>query len=59
MIKAKKNLYKRVYRADNNYHYPQIPGNLIREKGKDYFTNLESTEISEGTAANPKISLLK
>eukprot|EP00957_Ditylum_brightwellii_P101593 7742860-Ditylum_brightwellii.AAC.1 len=59
MIKAKKNSYKIVYRADNTYYYPQIPGNLIGEKGKGYFTNLELTGSSKGTVANPKISLMR
>eukprot|EP00957_Ditylum_brightwellii_P184213 14031077-Ditylum_brightwellii.AAC.1 len=59
MINAKRESYKRVYREDNTYHYPQIPGNLMHEKGKDYFTNLKLTGSSEGTAANPKISLLR
>eukprot|EP00957_Ditylum_brightwellii_P041829 3168236-Ditylum_brightwellii.AAC.1 len=56
---AKKNSYKRVYKNDNTYHYPQIPENLLCEKGKDHFTNLELTGSSEGTAKSPKISLLK
>eukprot|EP00957_Ditylum_brightwellii_P189116 14395463-Ditylum_brightwellii.AAC.1 len=56
---AKKHSYKRIYRNDNTYHYPQIPENLLCEKGKDYFTNLILTGSSEGKAKSPKISLLK
>eukprot|EP00957_Ditylum_brightwellii_P000407 31534-Ditylum_brightwellii.AAC.1 len=56
---TKKNSYKRVYRNDNTYHYPQILENLLCEKGKDYFTNLELTGSSKGIAKSPSISLLK
>eukprot|EP00957_Ditylum_brightwellii_P027242 2059818-Ditylum_brightwellii.AAC.1 len=46
-IMAKKNSCKKIYRNDNIYHYPQIPENLLGEKGKDYFTNLKLTGSSK------------
>ena len=57
-MKAKKNSYKRVYRSDGTFHFPKIEENLLRIKGKEYFTSLELTGSSEGTEKDPKISLL-
>ena len=43
MVAAKKNSYKRVYRADGTYHYPQIATNILRRKGDLYFKSEELT----------------
>ena len=59
MVKEKKDLYKRVYCNDGAYHYPKVPENNICSNGKEYFQNLELTGSSKGTAAQPKMSLLK
>ena len=61
MVNAKKDSYHRVNLSDNSgrYHYPQIPENILRKKGELYFENHEVTGSDEGTAKNPKFSLLK
>ena len=59
MMQATKDSYKRVYKPDGSYHYPQNPENRLREKGEWYFKSLELTGSSEGTSKKPKISLLK
>jgi len=59
MVKAQKDSYKRVYRDNGTYYYPKIPENKLRSKGEMYFQSMEITGSSEGTAANPKFSLLK
>jgi hypothetical protein len=59
MVKAKKNSYRRVYRNDGTYHYPKDPANMLRREGEEYFENWEIQGVSEGTAKNPKFSLLK
>jgi hypothetical protein len=59
MVKAKKDSYRRVYRNDGTYHYPKIPENILRREGEKYFESWEIQGVSEGTAKNPKFSLLK
>ena len=59
MEKAKKDSYKRVYRDDGSYHYPKIAEGLLRVKGQEYFKGVELTGANEGTAKDPKVSLLK
>ena len=59
MVEAEKDAYKRVYKEDGTYHYPPIPENLIRRRGEEYFKSLDITGSNEGTAKNPKCSLLK
>eukprot|EP00978_Attheya_sp_CCMP212_P046191 scaffold378327_cov47-Attheya_sp.AAC.1 len=59
MQKAKKNSYSRVYRNDGTYHYPKDPANILRREGEENFENWEIQGVSEGTAKNPKFSLLK
>eukprot|EP00978_Attheya_sp_CCMP212_P014882 scaffold38207_cov28-Attheya_sp.AAC.1 len=59
MQKAKKNSYSRVYPNDGTYHYPKDPANILRREGEEYFENWEIQGVSEGTAKNPKFSLLK
>ena len=59
MIEAAKDTYKRVYKDDGSYHYPPIPENLVRRKGKEYFKNLNITGSNKGTPQKPKCSLLK
>jgi len=39
MVRASRDSYKRVYRDDGTYHYPQIPENILRRKGQEYFEN--------------------
>ena len=58
-VKAKKNTYKRVYRPDGTFHYPQIEENLIREKDKEYFDNWEITGSREEKNGVKKFSLKK
>ena len=58
-VKAKKNTYKRVYKDDGTFHYPQIEENLIREKGKEYFENWEITGSREEKNGAKKFSLKK
>jgi hypothetical protein len=41
------------------YHYPKIPESKLHSKGEMYFESMDITGSSEGTAANPKFSLLK
>ena len=59
MVKQSKDSYKRVYKDDGSYHYPKIPENLIKKKGDWYSRNVELTGCSEGTASDPKCSLLQ
>ena len=59
MVTAQKDSYKRIYRPDGTYHYHRIPENILRVEGEDYFENWEITGHNEGTARNPKWSLLK
>jgi hypothetical protein len=59
MQKAKKDSYKRFYQEDGTYHYPKIPENKLRMKGEMYFESMEITGSNEGTATDPKFSLLK
>ena len=59
MVKASKNSYKRVYKTDGSYHYPQIPENIKRRKGEEYFKPMELNGSNTGTPKKPKISLLQ
>jgi hypothetical protein len=61
MVAAAKDSYKRVYKDDNsgNYHYPQIPENLLRSAEELYFKSMEITGSNEGTDKKAKFSLLK
>ena len=59
MVKAKKDSYRRVYREDGTYHYPQIETNILRRKGEEYFKGVELTGSSNGTEKDPKMSLLE
>ena len=59
MREATKDSYKRVYRDDGTYHYPQIAENLLRSAGQLYFKSMEITGSNEGTDKDPKFSLLK
>ena len=59
MKKADKDSYRRVYKDDGSFHYPNLPENLLRKKGTEYFQSLDITGSSEGTDAKPKFSLLK
>ena len=43
MVKATKDSYKRVYREDGTYHYPQIEENRLRTKGEMYFRDMGVT----------------
>ena len=58
MVKASKNSYRRVYKNDGTYHYPKIKNNIMRVKGKQYFTSVDLTGSKDGTAKNPKMSLI-
>jgi hypothetical protein len=59
MVEATRDSYKRVYRDDGTYHYPQIAENLLRSAGQLYFKSMEITGSNEGTDKKPKFSLLK
>ena len=59
MVKQSKDSYKRVYKDDGSFHYPKIPENLLNKKGHWYSQNVELTGCSEGTAKEPKLSLLQ
>ena len=59
MVKAQKNSFKRVYRDDGTYHYPRLPENQLREKGKEYFENQEITGSKESDGKNRKFALAK
>jgi hypothetical protein len=56
---AKKDSYKRVYKPDGSFHYPPLPGNILRKKGELYFAPMEIKATSEGTTKEPKFLLLK
>ena len=58
MVKASNNSYRWVYKNDGTYHYPKIENNIMRVKGKQYFTLVDLTGSKEGTAKNPKMSLI-
>jgi len=32
MVKARESSFKQVYKENSEYHYPQIPENMLREK---------------------------
>ena len=55
MVKAAKDSYKRVYKADGSYHCPKIPVNKLRSKGEEYFQSCEITGSAEGNEKTPKI----
>ncbi|OEU05754.1 hypothetical protein FRACYDRAFT_258384 [Fragilariopsis cylindrus CCMP1102] len=59
MVEAVRDSYRRVYRDDGSYHYPQIAENLLRSAGDPYFKSMEITGSNEGTDKEPKFSLLK
>jgi len=59
VVKAKQTSYKRQYRENGTYHYPKEDSNISRRAGDEYFQNHEITGSNEGTANNPKFSLLK
>ena len=59
MVKQSKDSYKRVYKDDGSFHYPKIPENILNKKGHWYSRNVELTGCSEGTAKEPKLSLLQ
>ena len=58
MIKATKDLFKRVYKNDRTYNYSTIISNKVRIKGNLYFKPCEMTGSKEGTEKEPKISLV-
>ena len=62
---AGRTTYKREYlkkgekkKGKKNYHYPQREDNISRKKGDRYWVPMEITGSSEGTAKDPKFSLL-
>ena len=59
LVPAKKDSYKRVYKQDGTYHYPQVPQNRLRVAGELYFENWEITGSDKGSKKSPKFSLLK
>lgn len=58
MVPAARDTYRRVYRDDGTYHYPQIASNRLRRKGEPYFKSMEITGSNPGTAKEPKFDLL-
>jgi hypothetical protein len=58
MVPAARDTYRRVYRDDGTYHYPQIATNRLRRKGEHYFKSMEITGSNPGTAKEPKFDLL-
>ena len=58
MVKATKDLYKRVYRDNGTYHYPKIAANKLQTKGVEYSQAVEITGSKEGTNKDPKLSLI-
>ena len=58
MVPAARDTYRRVYRDDGTYHYPQIASNRLRRKGELYFKSMEITGSNPGTAKEPKFDLL-
>ncbi|OEU14225.1 hypothetical protein FRACYDRAFT_240759 [Fragilariopsis cylindrus CCMP1102] len=59
MVEAVRDSYRRVYKDDGSYHYPQIAENLLQSAGDPYFKSMEITGSNEGTDKDPKFSLLK
>ena len=59
MVPAKKDTYRREYLDNGKFHYPKIPANLLRKKGELYFKPSEITGSNDGTATNPKYSMLR
>ena len=57
MVEAQKDSFKRVYRDDGSYHYPKLPENRLREKGKEYFENWEITGSKEMHKKTRKFAL--
>ena len=54
-----KNSYKRKYKEDGSYTYPQTEENISKRAGQVYFKSFDLRGSSEGTVKKPKISLLK
>ena len=59
MVKAARDSYRRQYKGDGTFHYPNIAGNLLQKKGEEYFSAVELTGSSEGIQKLPKMSLLQ
>lgn len=59
MVKAKKDSFPRVYKADGSYHYPKDYDNILRKKGEFYFENWEITGSKEEEDGKKKFALIK
>ena len=58
MVKAEKDIFKRVYRDDGTYYYPRILQDQLRKKGELYFKRRELKISSDGTEKSPNIYLI-